>query len=82
MNARTPDWTKMDRFLSFMLSGSQAADNDFYIAANMDRYDLTITLPNPPAGKKWFLVADTSFASPEDIQAEGEEEELTEQRRC
>ncbi len=81
MNARTPDWTKMDRFLAFMLTGAQTNDKDFYIAANMDRFDLTITLPNPQAGKKWFLVADTSFASPEDIMADGEEEELTEQRR-
>ena len=86
VNAKTPDWTKMDRFLAFKLSGEQSSvlkteDNDFYIAANMDRFDLTITLPNPPAGKKWYLVADTSFASPEDIQVDGEEDELSEQRR-
>ena len=86
VNAKTPDWTKMDRFLAFKLSGEQSSvlkteDNDFYIAANMDRFDLTITLPNPPAGKKWYLVADTSFTSPEDIQVDGEEDELSEQRR-
>ena len=86
VNAKTPDWTKMDRFLAFKLSGEQSSvlkteDNDFYIAANMDRFDLTITLPNPPAGKKWYLVADTSFPSPEDIQVDGEEDELSEQRR-
>ena len=86
VNAKTPDWTKMDRFLAFKLSGGKSAvlkneDNDFYIAANMDRFDLTVTLPNPPAGKKWYLVCDTSFASPEDIQVDGEEDELKEQRR-
>lgn len=90
INAKSPDWSKMNRFLAFKLNGNRDGsfnsneenrDNDFYIAANMDKYDLTITLPNPPAGKKWHLVSDTSFPSSEDFFSEGNEEELREQHR-
>lgn len=83
MNAKTPDWSKMNRFLGFKLNGQleNKTDNDFYIASNMDIYDLTISLPSLPSDKKWYLVADTSFPSPEDICDEGKEELLNEQRR-
>lgn len=86
INAKIPDWSKMNRFLAFKLNGNRDGaqenpDNDFYVAANMDKYDLTITLPNPPEGKKWYLVSDTSFPSPEDIFTEGKEDELREQHR-
>lgn len=80
MNAKVPDWTKMTRFLGFKLTGNES-DNDFYVATNMDIYDLTITLPTLPNGKKWYRVVDTSFDSPEDITDMGKEEELKEQRR-
>ena len=80
MNAKVPDWSKMTRFLGFRLNGLDK-DNDFYIATNMDLYDLTINLPSLPAGKKWYRVADTCLESPDDILDCGKEELLTEQRR-
>ena len=66
INAKVPDWNKTNRFLAFKLFGSSgtdsaAGDNDFYIASNMDIYDLTISLPSLPEGKKWYLVEDTSI---------------------
>lgn len=78
-NAKVPDWSKMKRFLSFKLTGTD--NRDYYIATNTDIYDLTITLPALSEGKKWYRVADTSFSSPEDITESGMEELLREQRR-
>ena len=40
---------------------------DFYVATNMDQYDLTITVPTLPGNKKWYRVADTAFESPEEL---------------
>lgn len=80
INAKTPVWEKMNRFLGFKLS-DQANQTDFYIATNMDIYDLTINLPALTGNKKWCRVADTSFESPLDILESGKEELLTEQRR-
>lgn len=80
MNAKNPDWTKMNRFLSFKLNGEDY-DNDFYVATNLDLYDLTLTLPTLPGNKKWYLVSDTSCNAPEDFFEAGNEELLREQRR-
>ena len=46
-----------------------------------DIYDLTITLPALSDGRQWYLVADTSLDSPEDISQPDNEELLNEQRR-
>lgn len=78
--AKVPDWSKMNRFLAFKLNGG-SFDNDFYIATNLDIYDLTITLPALSGNKKWYRVADTAFESPEDIVDFRKEELLSEQRR-
>ena len=79
-SAKNPTWDKTGRFLAFKLNGMDY-DNDFYIASNMDLYDLTITLPALTSGKKWYRVADTSFNTPEDILENEKEELLAEQRR-
>lgn len=79
-NAKVPDWSKINRFLSFKLSGGDR-DNDFYVATNMDIYDLTITLPALPDNKKWYRVCDTCLNAPDDILDLGKEEEMNEQRR-
>lgn len=81
INAKVPDWNKMKRFLGFRLNGSLIGDNDFYVATNMDLYDLTLTLPALSGNKKWYRVVDTSFESPLDILESGKEEFLEEQRR-
>lgn len=80
INAKVPEWNKMGRFLAFRLNGLEV-DNDFYVATNMDLYDLTITLPTLPGNKKWYRVCDTSFESPDDILEINKEELLEEQRR-
>lgn len=80
VNAKNPDWNKQSRFLACKLNGKDS-EADFYIATNMDRYDLTLILPNLAGGKKWYRVADTSFESPEDITDSGSEELLREQKR-
>ena len=77
---KVPDWQKAGRFLAFRLSGL-AVDEDFYVATNMDIYDLTVTLPSVSPNKRWYRVADTSFESPDDILENGKEECLQEQRR-
>ncbi len=79
-NGKMLEWSKANRFLGFRLNG-QKVDNDFYIATNMDLYDLTITLPPLTGSKKWYRIADTSFESPEDILESGKEELLNEQKR-
>ena len=81
INAKNPDWTKQKRFLGFKLNGAGTGDSDFYIATNTDIYDLTITLPALSDGRQWYLVADTSLDSPEDMAQQGCEELLREQRR-
>ena len=80
MNAKVPDWKRSSRFLAFQLNGL-VVDNDFYIATNMDIYDLTVTLPTLPNGKKWYRVADTSYDSPDDFAEEGKEEVCSAQNR-
>lgn len=77
---KVPDWSKTGRFLAYKLEG-QNQDNDFYVATNLDLYDMTITLPALTGEKKWYRVADTSFDSPEDILESGQEELLPAQRR-
>ncbi|MDE5898292.1 MAG: glycogen debranching enzyme, partial [Treponemataceae bacterium] len=84
---KVPDWSAMKRFLAFQLLGSTvlkedgAADNDFYIAGNTDIYDITVTLPSPPRGCRWFRVADTSIEGGDCIAEAGTEEVLEEQKR-
>ena len=86
-DSKNPDWTKMSRFLGFKLVGrsmdgdEKLNDNDFYIAGNTDIYDLTVSLPNPPKGTKWFRVVDTSIAGDFSIADPGKEEVLSEQKR-
>lgn len=86
-DCKSPDWGKMKHFLGFKISGAGSrhedgtSDNDFYIAANTDIYDITLSLPLPPRGKKWFRVVDTSIEGKDCIATEGNEELLNEQMR-
>lgn len=84
ITAKNPDWSKMNRFLAFKLTASKSniiEEKEFYVATNVDIYDLTVTLPALSGNKKWYRVVDTSFESPEDILESGKEELLMEQRR-
>lgn len=86
-DCKNPDWTKLNRFIAFKLSGADMVredglpENDFYIAGNTDIYDLTVYLPTPPRGKKWASIADTSVAGDLCICESGKEEFLHEQKR-
>ena len=84
---KNPDWSNPSRFLAFMLDGSMCMnddgkyDSDFYVAGNTDIYDVTITLPSPHKGKKWYLAADTSIEGNDCIAESGKEEGSAEQKR-
>lgn len=77
---KSPDWSKLDRFVACRLIGTQAEiladrdDNDFYLLFNASNRDVTATIPLPPGGKEWLRVIDTSRDSPEDILEPGREE--------
>lgn len=75
-----PDWKKMNRNLGFRLGGRAAGllgdDNDFFVAMNMDIHDMTITVPKPSSGRKWYRTIDTSISNRTAILLGGEEETL------
>lgn len=80
----TPDWSKINRFLAFRLGGGAGderleEDNDFYIAFNTDNHDMTVTLPIPTIGKKWYRVIDTSIETEACALTPGNEEKLNSQ---
>ncbi len=85
-DGKVPDWKIMSRYLAFRLGGKatglQQEDNDFFIAMNMDIHDLTITLPMPSAGRKWYRVIDTSIENRTNILLSNQEEELNSQKHC
>ncbi|MCR4821917.1 MAG: glycogen debranching enzyme, partial [Treponema sp.] len=78
-----PDWKKMNRYLGFRLGGKaaglQSDDNDFFVAMNMDIHDLTITIPKPSTGRKWFRKIDTSIENRTSLLLDGDEENLNSQ---
>ena len=78
-----PDWKKMNRYLGFRLGGKATGltsdDNDFFVAMNMDIHDVTITIPKPSAGRKWFRTIDTSIENRTSILLGGQEENLNSQ---
>ena len=76
---KMPDWSKTGRFLAFKMTDKSG--KEFYIASNMDIFDLTITLPAPSGKKQWYFMADTSFPSPDDFVPENQQEKLQNQRR-
>ena len=73
----------MNHFLAFRLggkaSGLKSDDNDFFVAMNMDIHDITITIPSPSSGRKWYRTIDTSIDNKTGILL-GNEEELNSQK--
>lgn len=78
-----PDWKKMNRYLGFRLGGKATGlpcdDNDFFVAMNMDVHDVTITIPKPSSGRRWFRTIDTSIGNRTSILLGGNEENLNSQ---
>ena len=87
IDGKNPDWAHIKRFLAFKLVGAAAPDengnpdNDFFVAANTDIYDVTVTLPSLPKGKRWCFVADTSVQGEQGFVELGKEIVLPEQQR-
>ena len=61
-----PNWGKENRFLAYTLKNPKLKQY-IYIAFNSYFHPVTITLPNPPQGKKWCRVIDTALPSPNDF---------------
>lgn len=83
-----PDWEKLSRFLAFSLGGAFKAnalhqyDCDIYVAANTDRHDIVVTLPNlTDQNKRWYRAADTSIDDVDAVTIVGNEEPLVSQAR-
>jgi len=81
-NGNIPDWQKINHFLACRLDGSHAEilndidDNDFYLMFNTSEHDITVKIPPPRKGKKWYRVVDTFKPCPNDFLDAGEEEIL------
>ncbi len=82
----TPEWDKLDRFLAFRLGGGAGnekleEDNDFYAAFNTNIHDVTLTLPPPSLGRKWYRVIDTFIEDESCALEPGNEEILKNQEK-
>lgn len=54
------------RFLAFTLHNSVEMGEDLYAAFNAHSFQVTVTLPQPPAGRTWRRLVDTNLPSPRD----------------
>ena len=78
------DWSFHSRVFAFLLCGEhakqgQAKDDFIYIAMNMYWEALSFNLPALPVGRNWYVFANTSMPSPEDIHEIGQEPVLEDQ---
>lgn len=75
-----PDWSINSRTIAFMLDGAKAEtgalhdDNNIYTAINAYWEDLVFHLPNPGAGKNWYIAIDTAL--PKGFHEVGQEEKV------
>ncbi len=59
-----PNWNPDSRFVAYTLKDAQS---QLYVAFNAHFESAHITLPPPPARKKWYKVIDTAATSPADF---------------
>jgi glycogen operon protein len=77
-----PEWEKTGYCIALRMDGSRADiladkdDNDFFIMFNGSGQKTNFVVCDPLPGKRWVRAADTSLASPQDIQEPGTEAEL------
>ncbi|MGH7496675.1 MAG: hypothetical protein ACREOO_30355 [bacterium] len=82
VDAEPTDWDESSRALAVLLNGEKEEfdgeddDNDIYIMINGYGDERSFILHQPPAGKQWHRVGDTSLSSPDDIVDEGNEVKL------
>ena len=62
-----PNWDKSNRFVAYTLKDLKNA-RSLYIAFNSNFNEAPITLPQPPQGKHWHRLIDTSLPTPHDIE--------------
>ena len=60
------NWGAENRFVAYTLSDEVNAQ-PLYIAFNAHNQPVELQFPNPPEGKKWYRVVDTSLKSPDDF---------------
>lgn len=60
------NWGAENRFLAYTLN-DPLGGQPIYIAFNAQFSPAHIVLPEPPKGKKWYLIVDTSLPSPNDF---------------
>jgi glycogen operon protein len=78
------DWGGVSRVVAFMLNGRAALggtvrDDDVYVAVNMHWDTLEFQPPTAPEGRPWYVAANTSAASGEDVWDVGCEPRLANQ---
>jgi isoamylase len=61
-----PNWSAENRFIAYTLC-DKIHSEPLYIAFNTQFEPAHIKLPEPPPGKKWYCVADTSLVPPQDF---------------
>jgi len=57
------------KFLAFTIKGNGGPD--IYAAFNAQHFQVSVSLPQAPSGKKWCRVVDTNLASPKDFTIGG-----------
>ena len=62
-----PNWGEESRFVAYTLQDKWQSES-LYIAFNAGFKATHIQFPEPPRGKQWYLVVDTSKPSPHDFQ--------------
>jgi isoamylase/glycogen operon protein len=60
------NWGAENRFIAYTLFDHEHSEH-LYIAFNATFDPVHITLPQPPSGKKWYRIVDTSHPSPDDF---------------
>jgi isoamylase len=63
---KQPNWGGDSRFLAYTLHDPVQSES-LYIAFNAHFQSAHVQLPQPPDGKTWYRVVDTSLASPNDF---------------
>ncbi|XP_024024358.1 isoamylase 3, chloroplastic isoform X1 [Morus notabilis] len=64
------NWNNHDsNFLAFTLHDSSG--EDIYLAFNAHAFFVKVSVPPPPAKRRWFRVVDTNLESPDDFVIEG-----------
>lgn len=73
-NPYEPNWD--DPLLSFTLKGTLDPEEQLNLAFNASNTPITLTLPEPPIGKQWHVVVNTSVEAPYDFISEENTEPL------